>query len=135
MSYQKACKLSATKSIHDIYFESPQNIILNHSEGGWKGQNKSTFTLYGLNQHYTAFFKSECLEIRVKFDLLSKLFGIYFNHIIISPQNFGKSSTHQKKSPYLEVSILGYGFSVRSDPHILKNSNISTTDEGMFKKF
>ena len=70
----------------------------------------------------------------LNFDLLSKSFGIYFNHITVSPQNFGKSSTHQK-SPFLEVSILGYGLSVRSHPPIHKNSNISTTNEGMFMKF
>ena len=70
----------------------------------------------------------------LNFDLLSKSFGIYFNHITVSTQNFGKSSTHQK-SPFLEVSIFGYGLSVRSHPHIHKNSNISKSDEGMFLKF
>ena len=70
----------------------------------------------------------------LNFDLLSKSFGIYFNHITVSPQNFGKSSTH-RKSPFLEVSILGYGLSVRSHPPIHKNSNFSTTNEGMFMKF
>ena len=69
----------------------------------------------------------------LNFDLLSKLFGIYLNHITASSQNFGKSSTHQK-SPFLEVSILGNGLSVRSNPHIHKNSNISKTNEGMFMK-
>ena len=70
----------------------------------------------------------------LNFDLLSKSFGIYLNHTTVSPQNFGKSPTHQK-SPFLEVSILGYGLSVRSHPPIHKNSNISTTNEGMFMKF
>ena len=70
----------------------------------------------------------------LNFDLLSKSFGIYFNHITVSTQNFGKSSTHQK-SPFLEVSNFGYGLSVRSHPHIHKNSNISKSDEGMFLKF
>ena len=69
----------------------------------------------------------------LNFDLLSKSFGIYLNHITASSQNFGKSSTHQK-SPFLEVSILGNGLSVRSNPHIHKNSNISKIYEGMFMK-
>ena len=55
----------------------------------------------------------------LNFDLLSKSFVIHFNHITVSPQNFGKSSTHQK-SPFLEVFILGNGLSVRSNPHIQK---------------
>ena len=55
-------------------------------------------------------------------------------HIMVSPQNFGNSATHQK-SPFLEVPILGNGLSVRSNPHVHKNSNISTTNKGMFMKF
>ena len=53
----------------------------------------------------------------LNFELLSKSFGIYLYHTSVSPQNFGKSSTHQK-SPFLEESTLGNGLSVRSSPHI-----------------
>ena len=70
----------------------------------------------------------------LNFYLLSKLFGIYLNHTTVSPQNFGKSPTHQK-SPFLGESILENGLLVRSSPHIHKNSKISKTDKGMFMKF
>ena len=70
----------------------------------------------------------------LNFDLLSKSLGIYLNHITVSTQNFGKTSTHQR-SPFLEASIFGYGLSVRSHPHIHKNSNIFKNDDRMFMKF
>ena len=70
----------------------------------------------------------------LNFNLLSKSFGIYGNYITVSPQNFGKSSTHQK-SPFLEESILGNGLSVCASPHIHKNSKISKINKGTFMKF
>ena len=38
LSNKEMCQISATKSISRIYFESPQNICLNHSEGGGRGK-------------------------------------------------------------------------------------------------
>ena len=70
----------------------------------------------------------------INFDLLSKSFEIYLNHTTVSPQNFGKSPTHQK-SPFLKEPILGNGLSVYSSSHIHKNSKISKLNEGMFMKF
>ena len=38
---------------------------------------------------------------------------------MVTPQSCGKSSTPHK-SPFLDVSIIGNGLSVRSNPHIQK---------------
>ena len=119
----------------------PKRFLLAQTKGPTIKTHKTNFYVHRLRTLLIL-----CLDVRsrndcqrlcsysLNFELLSKLFEIYFNHITVSPQNFGKSSTH-RKSPFLEVSILGYGLSVRSHPPIHKNSNISTTNEGMFMKF